>query len=56
MRILIAEDDAISARLLETTLMKWGHDVTVVTTGGAAYAALTQPDAPHLAILDWMMP
>ncbi|MEI6083685.1 MAG: response regulator transcription factor [Verrucomicrobiota bacterium] len=56
MRILIAEDDAISLRVLESALTKWGHEVTAVTTGTAAYEALLQPDAPQLAILDWMMP
>jgi DNA-binding response OmpR family regulator len=56
MRILIAEDDTISLRVLESALTKWGHDVLSVTTGTAALAALKQPDAPPLAILDWMMP
>ncbi|MCG3148102.1 MAG: Regulator of RpoS [Verrucomicrobiae bacterium] len=56
MRILIAEDDAISARVLESALVKWGHEVCAVTTGAAALAALKQADAPQLAILDWMMP
>jgi CheY-like chemotaxis protein len=27
MKILIAEDDAISRLVLETTLVKWGHEV-----------------------------
>lgn len=56
MRILIAEDDAISLRVLESALTKWGHEVVTATTGAAALAALKLPDAPQLAILDWMMP
>jgi len=56
MRILIAEDDAISLRVLESALTKWGHQVVAVTTGSAAFEALQLPDAPQLAILDWMMP
>jgi len=56
MRILIAEDDAISQRLLESTLGKWGHDVIVVDNGRDALAALQTADAPNIAILDWMMP
>jgi two-component system cell cycle response regulator len=55
-RILIADDDAVSRRLLEGTLVRLGHEVVAVADGGAAIAALTQSDGPRLAILDWMMP
>lgn len=33
MKILIAEDDIISSRVLETTLVKWGHEVVVTRNG-----------------------
>ena len=56
MRILVAEDDRVSRRLLESHLLKWGHEVVVVEDGGQALAALQRDDAPELAILDWMMP
>jgi phosphoserine phosphatase RsbU/P len=56
MRVLIAEDDATSRRLLEATLQRWGYDVLVKDNGAAAWATLEGPDAPSLAILDWMMP
>lgn len=56
MKILIAEDDLISRRLLEATLTKWGYEVAHACDGLAAWEALQQPDAPSLAILDWMMP
>jgi sigma-B regulation protein RsbU (phosphoserine phosphatase) len=55
-RILIAEDDAVSRHLLEATLHKWGYEVIATTDGLAALEVLRQPDAPSLAILDWMMP
>lgn len=56
MRILIADDDPVSRRLLERTLQGLGHEVLAVSDGSAALAALLQPDGPPLAILDWMMP
>ena len=56
MKILIAEDDATSRLLLQTTLKQWGHDVVATTDGQQAYEALLVDDAPHLAIFDWMMP
>jgi two-component system, cell cycle response regulator len=55
-KILIAEDDAISRRLLETILRKWGYEVIVAFDGGQAWEELQKPEAPRLAILDWMMP
>jgi sigma-B regulation protein RsbU (phosphoserine phosphatase) len=56
MRILIAEDDVVSRRMLEATLQKWGYEVVAVADGLAASQALEGEDPPHLAILDWMMP
>ena len=31
MKILIAEDDAVSRRVLEATLVKWGFEVVTTT-------------------------
>ena len=56
MRILIAEDDLTSRIMLAAVLQKIGHDVREAVDGAEAWAALQQPDAPRLAILDWMMP
>jgi two-component system NtrC family sensor kinase len=56
MRILIAEDEPVSRRLLEAKLLKWGYDVIVTCDGDEAWEALRAEDAPRLAILDWMMP
>ena len=56
MKILIAEDDAVSRRVLEVTLARFGHETLSVCDGEAAWAALGAPEAPALAVLDWMMP
>jgi phosphoserine phosphatase RsbU/P len=56
MRVLIAEDDPVSRRVLSATLAKWGYEVVVTVDGSQALAALGQPEAPALAVLDWMMP
>jgi CheY-like chemotaxis protein len=55
-RILIAEDDMVSRRMLEATLSRWGYEVVVTSDGEAAWQILREKDAPRIAILDWMMP
>ena len=56
MKILIADDDRLTASLLGSYLTNSGYDVTVVSDGASALRALTNPERPQLAILDWMMP
>jgi sigma-B regulation protein RsbU (phosphoserine phosphatase) len=56
MKILIAEDEIVSRKMLENTLKKHGHDVVVTCDGIEALQALQSENAPKLAILDWMMP
>ena len=56
MKVLIAEDDPVSRRLLQAALIKWGYEVTVTSNGKEAWQALQATDAPSLLILDWLMP
>lgn len=56
MRILIAEDDFTSRRILKAVLAKWGYDVVSARDGHEAWEKLQSVDAPKLAVLDWMMP
>ena len=56
MKILIADDDVVSALMLRRTLERWGYEVTTVHDGIRALSALQAVDAPKLMILDWMMP
>jgi len=56
LRILIADDDAVSRIMVAAVLKKCGYDVVAVADGVAALEAMQGDDAPPLAILDWMMP
>jgi two-component system cell cycle response regulator len=56
MKVLVAEDEIVSRRLLETTLRRWKYDVVSAVDGLEAAAILRAPDAPKLAVLDWLMP
>lgn len=54
--ILIAEDDPLFRRLLQSCLQKWGCRVIAVRDGIEAWERLQQSNTPDLLILDWMMP
>jgi len=54
--VLIAEDDPIFRRILESWFKRWDYRVTAVENGLDAWEILQRDDAPQLAILDWMMP
>ena len=56
MRILIADDETVSRRLLEKTLEHAGYEVTAVSDGRRAAEELCRPEGPRLALLDWVMP
>jgi two-component system cell cycle response regulator len=56
LKILIADDEALSRRLLEKTLERAGYEVVAVENGRAAVRQLCEADGPRLALLDWVMP
>jgi phosphoserine phosphatase RsbU/P len=54
-KILIADDDPVSRRVLEITLCRWKYEVVATVDGSSAWHALQH--APFdLALLDWIMP
>jgi two-component system, cell cycle response regulator len=55
-RILIAEDDFNNRCVLVALLKKAGHEPVETVNGAEALQVLQQPEAPRLAILDWVMP
>lgn len=56
MKILVAEDEAVSRLLLEKALSKWGFEVVLAKDGDQAWQILQAEDTPFIVILDWMMP
>lgn len=56
MKILMAEDDLISRRILEAVLTKWGYDPIVAVNGDEAWEIMQKADSPGMAVLDWEMP
>ncbi len=56
MRILLADDDGITRKMVAAMLHKWGYEVSAVSSGDEAWAMLQGDDPPRLAVLDWVMP
>ncbi len=55
MKILIADDDPVSRRLLRAALQGFGHEVLEALDGQQAWAVYAEEEL-RMLILDWMMP
>lgn len=56
MRILIAEDEQTTRRLLERKLRDWGYETVAVSNGNQAWEFLQKKNHPKLILLDRLMP
>jgi sigma-B regulation protein RsbU (phosphoserine phosphatase) len=56
MRVLIADDDAVTSRRLQGLAASWGYTVVTAVDGPSTLIALDSADAPGLVLLDWVMP
>ena len=54
--VLLAEDDPGYRRIIQGWLETWGYRVTTAQDGVQAWEIIQQQHAPHLLVLDWMMP
>ena len=55
MKILIADDDAVTRKLLRDAVEKWGYEAVEARDGAEALSALERSGA-KLLVLDWNMP
>ena len=56
MKVLIADDDVATRRLLEMTLKRWDYEVCSATDGAEAWRFLEDAPPPDNALLNWQMP
>lgn len=54
--VLIADDDPMFRRILQSWLDAWGYRVIVAEDGAQAWSILKHEQPPELLILDWVMP
>lgn len=55
-RVLLAEDETVTRRLLEAQMTRSGFEVISVPDGLVALELLQATEAPSIAVLDWNMP
>jgi DNA-binding response OmpR family regulator len=55
-KVLIADDDLGTLRILDSLLKEWDFQVVMAHNGKDALKILESSDPPKMAILDWMMP
>jgi diguanylate cyclase (GGDEF)-like protein len=56
MKILVADDDVLSRRLMGRMLERNGYEIVTAENGREAAEILSSDDSPRLALIDWMMP
>jgi two-component system, cell cycle response regulator len=56
LKILVADDDRVSRRLMEGMLQRSGYEVITADNGREAARILSSEHGPRLALIDWMMP
>lgn len=56
MKILIADDEPTVRRIMQAFLEKNRYEVVIAEGGQQALALLQAENAPHIAVIDWMMP
>jgi two-component system cell cycle response regulator len=55
-RVLVAEDDAMFRKILQSWLSNWGYEVAMAEDGAKAWDILQKEVRPQVLIVDWMMP
>jgi len=55
-KVLVAEDDFASCRILDTVISKWGFDVLTASDGTEAWKIFQANPEIHIIVSDWMMP
>ncbi len=55
MKVLVAEDSPVARKILTSSLLRWGCDVTEAENGAAAWELFRKYEFP-IVLTDWIMP
>ena len=56
MQVLLAEDSRLYQQLTTRLLQDWAFEVVIAENGVKAWELLQKPDAPTIALIDWVLP
>ena len=56
LKVIIADDDQIMRKILDTSLSAEGYDLSYAEDGSQAWKMLMREQLPSIIIVDWMMP
>ncbi len=56
MKVLVADDDEFSRRMMEMVLCHAGYEVVLACDGLEALASISSASPPQLMMFDWLMP
>ena len=56
MKVLIAEDDAVSRKILKKTVENFGHECLAASDGAEAWDLFQNTPNIEVVVSDWMMP
>lgn len=56
MKVIIADDEPVSRRMVRESLQRWGYDAVEAADGLTAWHEMQSESPPRMAVVDWMMP
>ncbi|MBZ0254421.1 diguanylate cyclase [bacterium] len=56
MKVIVADDEPITRRMVCEALLRWGFEAIEAADGLTAWHELQGEDPPRMAVVDWMMP
>lgn len=56
LKVLLADDDPVSLKILQMALRPEGYEITAVSNGSDAWRLIEDSNPPAIAVIDWMMP
>ncbi|MDP8245650.1 MAG: diguanylate cyclase [Candidatus Hinthialibacter antarcticus] len=56
MKVIVADDESVSRRMVREWLLRWGYDALEAADGLTAWHEMQSEEPPRMAVVDWLMP